>query len=139
MTFEQVANFIRDDVASAVGQGDGTIDVPDASLFPDPTEGEYHLVLWNQDEHPLPSSDPDVEIVAVTDRDTSADTLTVTRGMEGTDDVAHAETSVVQLSPTAALLQTTILREAAPGDTAAEGELAVSADNDLLLAQPAED
>ncbi len=51
--------------------------------FPDPsTDGSFNLVWWNYTDYKDPSDDPNVEIVRVTAR--STDTLTVTRGQEGT-------------------------------------------------------
>lgn len=49
--------------------------------------GEYNLVWWNATDYPDPADDPSVEIVRVTDR--TDDTLTITRGQEGTAAVDH--------------------------------------------------
>jgi hypothetical protein len=97
------ANFVRDGVAASVAQGATTISVSDASIFPDTSTGNYHLVVWDSATHPRPDQDPDVEIVEVTAVDTANNDLTVTRGQEGTTDVSHPSSAEVQLSPTAGL------------------------------------
>jgi hypothetical protein len=47
----------------------------------------FNAVWWNASDFSDPSDDPDVEIVRVTN--IAADVLTITRGQEGTSDVAH--------------------------------------------------
>ena len=49
--------------------------------------GTYPLVWWNCSDFALPEDDPNVEIVLVTAR--STDTLTITRGADGTSAVNH--------------------------------------------------
>lgn len=105
MALYQLENFVRGDVDASIGAGDTTISVSDASTFPDPSDGNYNLVLWNAGSYQRPDEDPDVEIVQVTGRDTTNDNLTVTRAQEGTSDVAHASSSELQLSVTEKLLQ----------------------------------
>jgi hypothetical protein len=100
MSLDQTGNFIRQSVASAVSSGDTTISVTDASAFPDPSNGNYNLVLWDT-EAGRPDQDGDVEVVRVTGRDTTNDDLTVSRGQETTSDVSHPDTSALQLAPTA--------------------------------------
>lgn len=47
----------------------------------------FNAVWWNASDYPDPSDDPNVEIIRVTDVDT--DTLTISRGQEGTAAVEH--------------------------------------------------
>lgn len=55
----------------------------EGAKLPDPaTDGEFNLTWYDSDNYPNPSDDPNKEIVRCTAR--SADTLTVTRGQEGT-------------------------------------------------------
>jgi hypothetical protein len=96
---DQTANFVRGEADSSIGAGDTTISVVNASEFPDPANGQYNLVLWD-DGLGRPDQDSDVEIVRVTGRDTTNDNLTVTRAQEGTSDVSHPSGSALQLSPT---------------------------------------
>lgn len=129
--FENLQNFIRDGVSASIASDDTTISVPDASLFPDPTNGEYHLVLWNEDAYTLPSDDPDVEVVEVTGRDTTNNDLTVTRGVESTSAVSHPSTSVLQLAPTSALLRSPPLEVLASGS-----ELPTDSNDNPSVTQP---
>lgn len=102
MVLDAVANFVRGNADGAVGGSDTTIDVISADIFPDPSsEGNYNVVVWDADNFPRPTQDTDVEIVRVTGRDTANDTLTVTRGEEGTVGVSHPDNSALHLSPTA--------------------------------------
>lgn len=104
MALDQVANFVRDGVTSAINAGETTIQVENASAFPDPTNGKYNVVVWDAGGFPRPDQDPDVEIMRVTARDTGTNELTVTRAQEGTSDVSHPDSSELQLSPTAKML-----------------------------------
>jgi hypothetical protein len=99
MTLDQTANFVRGAVSSSVASGDTTINVVDASIYPDPANGNYNLVIWDA-ELGRPEEDPDVEVIRVTGRDTTNDTLTVTRGQESTTAVSHPSTSEMHLSST---------------------------------------
>lgn len=81
---DQVANFIKETVNGTHTSSDTTVNVDDASNFPDPSSGEYNLTWWDSTNYPDPSDDPNVEIVRVTAYDTSANTLTVTRAQEST-------------------------------------------------------
>jgi len=97
---DQTANFVRGEADSSIAAGDTTISVVNASEFPDPANGQYNVVLWD-DSLGRPDQDDDAEIVRVTGRDTTNDNLTVTRAQEGTSDVSHPSGSALQLSPTA--------------------------------------
>lgn len=101
MALDQTANFVRGGVSSSVGSTDTTISVADASIFPDPSNGNYNLVIWDAGSYARPDLDPDVEIIRVTGRDTTADDLTVERGKENTTGVSHPSASELQLAPTA--------------------------------------
>lgn len=102
MALDQVANFIRGTANGSVTNSETTIDVTDASVFPDPSGGnEYNVVIWDVDNFPRPDQDPDVEILRVTARDTTANTLTVNRGEESTTGASHPDGSAIHLSPTA--------------------------------------
>lgn len=52
-----------------------------------PSSYPFYLVWWNSTDYASPDSDPNVEIVEVTNR--SSDTLTVVRGQDGTTAVNH--------------------------------------------------
>ena len=102
MVLDAVSNFVRGNTDAAVGTDDTTVSVADASIFPDPaTDGEFNVVIWDVDNFPRPDQDGDVEIMRVTERDTTADELTVTRAQEMTSAAAHPEGSAIHLSPTA--------------------------------------
>lgn len=100
MTVDQTANFVRGGVSSSVSSTATTINVDNASEFPDPSNGNYNLVIWDFDQYRRPDLDPDVEVLRVSGRDTTNNTLTVTRGQEGTTAVSHPNTSELHLSPT---------------------------------------
>jgi len=91
MPLDQTANFKRIDVSGTHTNSDTTIQLEagEASKLPDPANGEYNLVWWNITDSKLPSDDSNVEIVRVTGRNTTNDTITVQRGQEGTSAVAH--------------------------------------------------
>lgn len=100
---DQTANFVRGEADSSIAAGDTAISVVNASEFPDPANGEYNLVLWD-DSLGRPDQDSDAEIVRVTGRDTTNDNLTVTRAQEGTSDVSHPSGSALQLGVTAKVI-----------------------------------
>ena len=102
MVLDAVSNFVRGTADAEVGTSDTTVSVDDASIFPDPsTDGEFNVVIWDVNNFPRPDQDGDVEILRVTERDTTADELTVTRAQEMTSAAAHPEGSAIHLSPTA--------------------------------------
>jgi len=101
MTLDQTANFIRGSTDAAVNSTQTTVSVVGASIFPDPANGEYNVVIWDVNQYPRPDQDPDVEILRVTGVDTGTDELTVTRGQEGTSGASHPSGSAVHLTPTA--------------------------------------
>jgi|GEM_PF-5641347 len=101
MVLDQTENFVTGAVSASISSGATTISVADASVFPDPANGQYNLVLWDPAANGSPYTDPDVEIVRVTGRDLTNDELTVERGQESTSDVAHPETAELNLDLTA--------------------------------------
>ena len=102
MVLDAVSNFVRGTADAAVGTDDTTVSVADASIFPDPsTDGEFNVVIWDANNFPRPDQDADVEILRVTERDTTDDELTVTRAQETTSAASHPEGSAIHLSPTA--------------------------------------
>ena len=101
MALDQVANFIRGNAAESVDNSQTTISVNNASIFPDPSSGEYNVVIWDADSFPRPDQDASVEILRITAYDTGNDTITVNRGQEGTSAASHPNGSAIHLSPTA--------------------------------------
>lgn len=98
MALDSAANFVRQDVGSSVGTSDPeTIDVSDASEFPDPSVSEYDIVIWDAGSHVNPDQDSDAEVLRVTGRDTGNNTLTVARGQQGTSNTSHPAESDVAL------------------------------------------
>lgn len=104
MALDQADNFVRGDVNASIGFEDTTISVIDAGKFPDPSTSNYNLVLWDAANYKRPDADPDVEIVRVSGRDTTNNNLTVSRGEEGTAGTSHPDTSILELTPTAKLV-----------------------------------
>ena len=85
MSVDAIVNFGKvtvslgydaDDTSIALTTGHG------AKLPQPSTDGAFNLVWYNSTDYPNPCDDPNVEIVRCTAR--STDTLTVTRGQEGT-------------------------------------------------------
>jgi len=101
MSLDQTTNFVRENAAESIGSTETTISVDDASTFPDPNNGNYNVVIWDYDTYKRPDEDPDVEIMRVTGRDTSNDTISVTRGQEATAATPHPSSSQLHLAPTA--------------------------------------
>ena len=103
---DQVQNFIKEIVSGTHLAAATTVNVVNASLFPDPASGQYNLTWWDATNYPDPSGsmgDPKREIVRVTGRDTGANTLTVTRAQEGTlasDKNTAGATYLLALCPT---------------------------------------
>ena len=122
LVLDAVSNFVRGNTDAAIASGDTTISVADASIFPDPaTDGEFNVVIWDVNNFPRPDQDGDVEIMRVTERDTTADELTVTRAQEITSASAHPEGSAIHLSPTAKMftdIEDTFTTEAEAADAA---------------------
>ena len=87
MTLDPVTNFANVQVGTGYASGVTSIVLRtgEGIKLPDPaTDGEFNVVWFDSTNHPEVYSDPNVEIVRVTAK--SVDTLTVTRGQEGTGD-----------------------------------------------------
>lgn len=87
---DPVKNFAKVTVSTGYDSTATSIDLVtgDGAKLPDPaTEGAFNLVWWNATDYPDPADDPNVEIVRVTAK--SGDTLTITRGQEGTSAQNH--------------------------------------------------
>jgi len=102
---DQTANFITQDLTSSVASGDTTLNVNDASAFPDPSTQPFRVVIFDADAYAIPANDPDVEILRVTGRSTNNDTLTVSRGKENTTAASHPSTTRIILPATAGLFE----------------------------------
>ena len=90
MSFDPVKNFIK--IAIPTGYASGITSVilstGDGAKLPQPsTDGAFNLVWYNSTDYSDPSDDPNVEIIRCTAR--VGDTLTITRGQEGTINVNH--------------------------------------------------
>lgn len=117
MALDPAANFVRGSTTSSIDGSATTLNVSDASIYPGPaSEGAYNVVVWAADSFPRPDQDPDVEIMRVTARDTGNDTLSVSRGEEGTVGAGHPSGSAVQLSPTAKMFSDIAERYTAAGE-----------------------
>jgi len=104
MPLDQTANFARGEISAAVAAADTSITVVDGTQFPDPANGNYNLVIFDQTQHARPDQDPNVEIVRATSR-VSTTELAVDRGKEGTSAADHPSGSAVLLSATAKVFQ----------------------------------
>jgi hypothetical protein len=85
MNLDATKNFAKVTVSTGYGSGDTSIVLATGAgaKLPQPsTDGPFNLVWWDSITYGDPSDDPNVEIVRVTAR--TSDTLTVTRGQEGT-------------------------------------------------------
>lgn len=90
MALDPVRNFAKSFLATGIDSSITTIvlNAGDGAKFPDPaTSGAYNLTIWDRTAYSDPADDPNKEIVRVTAR--STDTLTATRGQEGTTGSAH--------------------------------------------------
>lgn len=80
MALDAVANFIKVTVSTGYGSSDTTIVLSSGgSSMP---AAPFNVTWWNITDYPDPSDDPNKEIVRVTN--VTGNTLTVTRGQEGT-------------------------------------------------------
>jgi hypothetical protein len=78
-------NFAKVTVTDGYLDIDTSIDVDNATRLP---AASFNAVWWNVTDYPDPADDPDVEIVRVTNIATN--TLTITRGQEGTAAADHS-------------------------------------------------
>lgn len=86
MSLDSVANFIE--VQASTGYSSAatsiTLQSGQGSKLP---AAPFNLIWWNSTDYPNPANDPNVEIVRVTN--VSTDTITITRGQEGTTAANH--------------------------------------------------
>jgi hypothetical protein len=128
MPLDQTANFQRAEITDGfpVAATDSDIHFQGADEFPDPANGEYNLVIFDQTQFARPDQDPNVEIVRATSRLSSVE-LAVTRGQEGTNAVNHPSGSAVILALTSAFLDKVAAFDQAvetfPTDSGTAGQL----------------
>jgi hypothetical protein len=137
MVVDQTENFVRESLSSSVNDTESTFSVTDASTFPDPSNGEYNIVCWD-DSKGRPDEDPDVEVVRVTGRDINNDELTVTRGQENTSATSHPDDSALHLSATSKVFEdiqthdhTTTDESTVPNSGLTNDTITVNANNGL--------
>jgi hypothetical protein len=102
MPLDQTANFKRTEITDGFPMAAADTDLyldGGVDEFPDPANGEFNLVIFDQTQFARPEEDPNVEIVRATSRLTS-DELAVTRGQEGTIAADHPGGSAVLLAAT---------------------------------------
>ena len=101
MSLDQTANFQRAEITQGfpMAAADDDVYFIGADEFPDPANGAYNLVIFDQTQHSRPDQDPNVEIVRATSRISNVE-LGVDRGQEGTSAADHPAGSAVILAPT---------------------------------------
>jgi len=101
MPLDQTANFQRAEITEGfpMAAADDDVYFFGADEFPDPANGEYNLVIFDQTQFARPDQDPNVEIVRATSR-LSVTELAVDRGQEGTTAADHPAGSAVILAAT---------------------------------------
>jgi len=108
MSLDPVRNFAYGVLISGISDTDTSLTVSDsdASKFPDPNiDGAFNVVIYNYTDYKNPAEDPDVEIVRVTNAQSSGGniTYTITRAQEGTTAKNHnttGKTYRIILAPT---------------------------------------
>jgi len=110
MPLDQVENFVEVNVSGTHSSTETIISLQsgEASNLPDPASGEFNLVWFDSTNFSRPSEDNSVEIVRVTGRDITNDTITVLRGQENTTAVAHDTSNsdyVMILAQTAKMIE----------------------------------
>jgi len=101
MVLDGASNFVRVSTAESVSSTQTTLTVTDASGFP---SDDHNAIIWDNEQYARPDQDPSVEIIRVTAVDTSTDTLTITRGQEGTTAASHPNGAAVIQSLTAKMI-----------------------------------
>jgi len=101
MPIDQTANFKRAEITDGfpMAAEDDDVYFIGADEFPDPANGEYNLVIFDQTQFARPDQDPNVEIVRATERLSSVE-LAVDRAQEGTTAADHPAGSAVILAAT---------------------------------------
>lgn len=100
---DQTTNFLSQETTDSIAEFEDQLFVEDASAFPDPADGETRIVVFDGQTFRTPADDPDVEVMAVTARDTNASVLTVARGRESTSATVHPTGARVIAPATAGL------------------------------------
>jgi len=102
MPLDQTGNFQRTEITDGFPMAAADTDIyidGGVSVFPDPANGEFNLVIFDQTQHARPDQDPNVEIVRATSRLSSVE-LAVDRAQEGTSAADHPAGSAVLLAAT---------------------------------------
>lgn len=83
---DQAKNFAKGTLAAGIDNVDTslTVNAGEGARFPTPP---FNAVVWGVTDYPDPADDPGVEVVRVTA--IATDTLTITRGQEGTSGAEH--------------------------------------------------
>lgn len=94
-TLDQCKNFAKGTVSTGYDASATTIVLAtnEGNKFPSFAGNPYNVVWWNSTDFADPADDPTAEIVRVTGR--TGDSLTVTRGQEGTSSTTHNSSSKV--------------------------------------------
>jgi len=103
---DPVKNFAKGTLLYDISDTDTSLKLSDADAakFPDPaTDGAFNVVIWDEDSHPDPADDPNVEIVRVTASSSSGGetTWTIVREQEGTSASSHSAGHKIMEGPTA--------------------------------------
>jgi len=113
MALDPVKNFAYGTLVSGISDTDASLVISDsdASKFPNPnTDGPFNVTIYNYSDYFDPAEDPDVEIVRVTDAQSSGGntTYTIARGQEGTTAKSHNTTDKtyrIILAPTKKMIE----------------------------------
>lgn len=126
---DRIENFAKAGVTQGYDDSATEIDIEVADSAKLPSQAPFNLVWWNASDYPDPADDPTVEIVRCTGRD--GETLTITRGQEGTAAIDHntsGKTYKVVQSLTAKSVNEEIISALRTGDNwviTSDGTLAV--------------
>ena len=103
MSFLQKTNNAKSLVVdSPLTAGATTLNITASSGSKFPSTGDFMLTIWNDVSYSDPGDDPGMELVRATAR--TGDSISITRGQEGTTGVQHAAGSRVGLLVTAGTL-----------------------------------
>jgi len=134
MPLDQTANFQRAEITDGfpMAAEDNDVYFIGADEFPDPANGEYNLVIFDQTQFARPDQDPNVEIVRATSRLSSVE-LAVDRGQEGTTAADHPAGSAVMLTLTAGFFDDVAPEVSGPNpfdsaNTFTESDLSINTD-----------
>jgi hypothetical protein len=83
---DAVANFVQVQASAGYSSAATSIALQSGQGSKLPA-APFNLIWWNSTDYPNPANDPNVEIVRVTN--VSTDTLTISRGQEGTSAANH--------------------------------------------------